>query len=274
MMTRAQSILPTTVIRQCVPHDGLRLKAWWEKGLGAQGAVRLAVRGMLTCVVCAAVTSTPAFADGACDAMPVTAAKVEWLGHDLSINGVPAQAAMLTIDASSKQIQNAYRDYWVAHHVPTHVMSDGHTLLLSAISSTCSYTLQIPANQGSPVKGLFSAMTLGQVNALPRTLRPANYPLPLGKVTLDMTSQDNGTVARTVQMTLPEASAADASSTYAERLARDGWHAVSGGPALSSPRTAPFGYALAMQKNGYRLDAAFTPASGSTTVVINVAFEE
>ncbi|MFT4065077.1 hypothetical protein [Paraburkholderia sp.] len=217
--------------------------------------------------------ATRAFAGDACDDMPVTGQKVEWVGHDMVINGTPTQVALITFDKSTSQIADAFRTYWVEHNVATHQMHNQKTLILSALSAQCSYTLQLPPNQSAPVRGLFSAMRLTDAQPLPRALRPDNYPLPMGKVLLDMTSNDDGIVARTVQMSLSEPSLAQASAAYADQLRKDGWHTVAAGPAIGRPNSAPFGQALSMQKNGYRLDAAFTQGRGSTSVVINVAYE-
>ncbi|WP_208626159.1 hypothetical protein [Paraburkholderia susongensis] len=217
--------------------------------------------------------ATRAVASDACDDMPVTGQKVEWVGHDMVINGTPTQVALITFDKSTSQIADAFTQYWVEHRVATHRMHNPKTLILSALSAQCSYTLQLPPNQSAPVRGLFSVMRLTDAQSLPRALRPGNYPLPMGKVLLDMTSTDGGIVARTVQMSLAEPSLAQASAAYADQLRKDGWHTVSAGPAIGRPNSAPFGQALAMQKNGYRLDAAFTQGKGSTSVVINVAYE-
>lgn len=217
--------------------------------------------------------ATRAFAGDACGDMPVTGQKVEWVGHDMVINGTPTQVALITFDKSTRQVADAFTQYWVEHRVATHRMHNPKTLILSALSAQCSYTLQLPPNQSAPVRGLFSVMRLTDAQPLPRALRPENYPLPMGKVQLDMTSNDGSTVARTVQMSLSEPSLAQASAAYADQLRKDGWHTVSAGPAIDRPHGAPFGQALSMQKNGYRLDAAFTQARGSTSVVINVAYE-
>jgi hypothetical protein len=242
----------------------------------AEGVSRASFsRGLRLLAVCcfAFGAATCAFAGDACDDMPVTGQKVEWVGHDMAINGTPTQVALITFDKSTSEIADAFTRYWVEHRVASHQMHNPKTLILSALSAQCSYTLQLPPNQSAPVRGLFSAMRLTDAQPLPRALRPANYPLPLGKVLLDMTSNDDGIVARTVQMSLPEPSLAQASAAYADQLTRDGWHTVSAGPAIGRPHSAPFGQALSMQKNGYRLDAAFTQARGSTSVVINVAYQ-
>jgi hypothetical protein len=242
---------------------------------GMRGAsLSLARRLRMLALCCVALgATTRAFADDACGDMPVTGQRIEWVGHDMVINGTPTQVALITFDKSTSQIADAFTRYWVEHRVATHQMHNPKTLILGALSAQCSYTLQLPPNQSAPVRGLFSVMRLTDGASLPRALRPANYPLPLGKVLLDMTSNDGGIAARTVQMSLPEPSLAQASAAYADQLRRDGWHTVSAGPAIGRPNSAPFGAALAMQKNGYRLDAAFTQATGSTSVVINVAYQ-
>jgi hypothetical protein len=220
-----------------------------------------------------AAATVPAFADGTCGDMPVTGQKVEWVGRDMVINGTPTQAALISFNLTSEQVADAFTQYWQQRGVATHRMHDKTMLLVSALSAQCSYTMELPLNQSAPVRGLYSVMQLGDAKTLPRTLRPSNYPLPAGQILLDMTSSDAGTTARTVQMSLPQASAQQASADYAARLKRDGWHTISGGPAVGRPNSAPFGYALAMQKDAYRLDAAFTPARGSTSVVINVSYQ-
>ena|GEM_PF-905976 len=240
---------------------------------GVSGASRARWPRLLALCCLAFAAASRAVAGDACDDMPVTGQKVEWVGHDMVINGTPTQVALITFDKSTSQVADAFTSYWVEHRVASHRMHNPKTLILSALSAQCSYTLQLPPNQSAPVRGLFSVMRLADGEPLPRALRSANYPLPLGKVLLDMTSNDGGIVARTVQMSLPEPSLAQASAAYADQLRQDGWHTVSAGPALARPHSAPFGQALAMQKNGYRLDAAFTQASGSTSVVINVAYQ-
>ncbi len=225
-------------------------------------------------VVCVlASAAAHALGDETCGDIPVAGEKVAWIGQDMVINGTPTQAALITFNLSSSQVADAFIQYWTQHGVAAHRMQDKSTLMISGISSQCSYTLQLPPGQSAPVRGLYSAMRLGEAKALPRMLRSANYPLPLGKILLDMTSNDGATVARTVQMSLPQASSQEASAAYAEQLKRDGWRTIAGGPAIGRSNRAPFGYAIAVQKDAYRLDAAFTQARGSTSVVINVSYE-
>jgi hypothetical protein len=212
-------------------------------------------------------------ADDACDDMPVAARKLQWIGHDMVINGTPTQAALLTFNLSSDQVADAFTQAWQKEGVATHRMQGKAVLMVSALTAQCSYTLELPTGQSAPVRGLFSAMQLGDAKALPRQLRPANYPLPAGQILLDMTSSDGGKLARTVQMSLPDASLQQATANYAAQLRRDGWHDVAAGPAINGAGSAPYGYALAMQKNAYRLDAAFTQSQSSTSVVINVTYE-
>jgi hypothetical protein len=223
------------------------------------------------CVLASAATA--AFADSTCGEMPVTGQKVEWVGRDMVINGTPTQAALISFNLSSNQVADDFTQYWQQRGVATHRMHDKTMLLVSALSAQCSYTMELPLNQLAPVRGLYSVMQLGEAKTLPRMLRPSNYPLPAGQIVLDMTSSDAGTIARTVQMTLPQASSQQASADYAARLTREGWHTISGGPAVARANSAPFGYALAMQKDAYRLDAAFTPGRGSISVVINVSYQ-
>lgn len=228
-------------------------------------------RGALACILtCAAVQ---AWADDVCGDMPVAADKVEWVGRDMAIDGTPTQAALITVNLSSNQVAATAVQFWRRRGIATHRMQNGPTLMVSALSAQCSYTLELPVNQAAPVRGLYSAMRLGQAKSLPRALRPANYPLPSGRIVLDMTSKDDGKIARTVQMLLPERSLEKASADYAAQLKRDGWHTIASGPSIGRPHSAPFGYALAMQKGGYRLDAAFAQARVSTSVVINVSDE-
>lgn len=229
------------------------------------------VKAIFACVLAGAAAH--ARADDTCGEMAVAGQKVEWIGHDMVVNGTPTQAALITFDLTSNQVAGAFTQYWQRRGVATHRMQDKSMLLVSALSAQCSYTLQLPLGQSAPVRGLYSAMRLGEAAALPRMLRPANYPLPSGQILLDMTSSDGGKLARTVQMSLPEPSLAQASTDYAQLLKRAGWHAIAGGAAVGSAGSAPFGYALAMQKDAYRLDAAFTQARGSTSVVINVSYE-
>lgn len=225
-------------------------------------------------VICALLgAAIHARADDACDDMPVAARKVQWIGHDMVINGTPTQAALLTFNRSSDQVADAFTQAWQAEGIATHRMQGKSMLMVSALTAQCSYTLELPSGQAAPVRGLFSAMQLGDAKALPRQLRPANYPLPAGRILLDMTSRDGGKLARTVQMSLPDASLREATANYAAQLRRDGWHDVAAGPAVDGPDRAPYGYALAMQKDAYRLDAAFTQARSSTSVVINVTYE-
>jgi hypothetical protein len=219
------------------------------------------------------VSPSPARAASDCDATPVKARKVEWVSSDMTLNGVPAEAAIVSYDRPVDDVEQAFTQYWKDHDTPTHAQRNQTTVLLSAIDEHCSYTLQLPLNQTAPVRGLFSVLRLDGQKALPNRLRPSNYPLPPGDVVLDMTSNDAGKIARTLQITLGDRSAAQASETYFNQLMREGWHLLARGPALAGTSPPGYGYALAVQKNGYRLDAAFASAKGTTTVMINVVYE-
>lgn len=223
--------------------------------------------------VAASTLSPPARAATDCDAIPVAASKVEWVSRDMALGGVPAEAAIVTYDRSVDDVEQAFTQYWKDHDTPTHAQRNQITVLLSAINEHCSYTLQLPLSKSVPVRGLFSVVLLNGQKALPGPLHPSRYPLPAGKVMLDMTSRDAGKIARTLQITLADRSVAQASQTYADRLIRDGWHMLARGPALAGRPLTAHGYALAVQKGGYRLDAAFTPTKGATTVMINVVYE-
>jgi len=205
-------------------------------GAARRGAALLRAAALAGALAGAAASAS---ADDACGGIALAARKVEWLGHDIVIDGAPAQAALLTFDLSSEQVAAAFAQAWRKQRFATRRRQDGSMLMVSALSAQCSYTLQLPP----------------------------------GRILLDMTSRDGGKLARTVQMSLPAASPAQASADYAARLRGDGWRVVAGGPAIGQAGAAPFGYALAMQKHAYRLDAAFARASGSTSVVINVSYE-
>lgn len=229
--------------------------------------------GLCVLGAAASMLSSAARATTDCEAMPVAASKVEWVSRDMALNGVPAEAAIITYNRSVDDVEQAFTQYWKDHDTSTHAQRNQIAVLLSAINEHCSYTLQLPLNQSAPVRGLFSVVQLDGQKALPGKLRPDNYPLPVGKVLLDITSSDAGKVARTLQITLADPSAARASQTYADQLTRAGWHVLASGPAFAGRPLAVNGYALAVQKGGYRLDAAFTPAKGATTVMINVVYE-
>jgi len=218
------------------------------------------------------LNALPAFADEACGKIPVTPEKAEWLGRDLVINGMQTDAAMMTFDASTDTISSQFRAFWQKEGAAARAIDTGHELLLSAIDKTCSYTLDVPVHANSPVTGLFSAARLSNdTPALPRALQPSAYPLPEGETVLDMVSHDSGSDARTVQMKLHDSSPERAAQSYAQRLVQQGWREVAQGSAMQPRSAAASGYALAMQKGGLRMDAAFSRQDGSTTAVINVS---
>ncbi|PFH21007.1 hypothetical protein [Burkholderia sp. JKS000303] len=206
-----------------------------------------------------------------CDDMPVHASKVAWAGQDLIINGVPTRAAMLTFDAPTSRIVDEFNAYWASRSAPTHAFVGRTRTLLSAVTQDCSYTLQIPTGDRVPTTGLFSAMRVDTKVSAPRVLGTDRYPLPPGRVDLDVTSHDANSQARTLQMTLPDASESHAAEAYAARLAEAGWRRLAQGPAPQRGGASAAGHAFAMQKNDIQLDASFISGGTTTKAVINVA---
>lgn len=229
-------------------------------------------RGFAVIALGLACIGTPAWADSACDDVPVKAKQVSWAGEDMVVNGLKMRAAVMTFSEPVSAVREAFLAYWRARNASMRAADDGKTLTLSAIDGQCSYTLQVLSNAQADYAGIFSVAHLDPEAArTPRVLQPSNYPLPEGRVVFDMQSQDGGNVARTVQLALTAVSARQAMGRYAQTLRQRGWRTLAAG-ASSYRRANPQGYALAMQKDGYRLDASFTDATGKTMVIVNVAF--
>lgn len=230
-------------------------------------------RTIAACVLgLACIIGSPAWADSACDDVPVKAKRVSWVGENLVVNGMKVRAAVMSFTEPVGSVREAFLSYWRVRDASMRATDDGKTLTLSAIDGQCSYTLQVLANGQAAYVGLFSAALLDPDAAkTPQELQPANYPLPEGQIVFDMQSQDGGIAARTVQLALRAISARQAMSRYAQTLRERGWRMLAAG-APSYRRANPQGFALAMQKDGYRLDASFSDATGKTMVIVNVAF--
>lgn len=225
------------------------------------------------CVLGLACTiGSSAWADSACDDVPVKAKRVSWVGENLVVNGMKVRAAVMTFTEPVGSVREAFLSYWRVRNASMRATDDGKTLTLAAIDGQCSYTLQVLANGQADYVGLFSAALLDPDAAkTPQELQPANYPMPEGQIVFDMQSHDGGIAARTVQLALTAVSARQALGRYAQRLREQGWRTLAAG-ASSYRRANPQGYALAMQKDGYRLDATFSDVTGKSMAIINVAF--
>lgn len=223
-----------------------------------------------------ACASASAWGDSPCHDLPATAKKVEWIGEDMMFNGMRLRTAIMTFSQPASVVRDAFMRHWRERGAATRVTDDGKMVLLSAIDQRCSYTLQMLSGVRTEVIALFGAVNLAEEerSPMPRALSPTNnYPLPQGKIVADMFSRDGGNLARSIQLVLSNTSVRQATTNYGETLRRQGWRLLAAGASTYRHINAP-GYALAAQKDGYRLDASFSNVSGEPTVFINVAFTE
>lgn len=216
-----------------------------------------------------------ASATDACTRKPLKPDAAAWLAEDTIVNGQPVAVATVSYRQGTAEVARRYREYWNEAGVPSRALRSAKGWLITAIEDECSYVLQLPEQGGRTTTGLFSAMRLRRAD-LPQPVDARAMPLPAGgRVMSDVVSRDPMAVARTVVVELDGSTARRAHDQYVAGLQDGGWRVLADAQA---PRIAgggtdrvAGGYAVAMQKEGYRLDATFLPAGGRTRAVINLA---
>jgi len=206
----------------------------------------------------------------ACDRQPVHAERVQMIGRDMLVNGVPASVYGLEFDGTPDDVSNAFRAFWTRSHVPATGRRDASGMLLAALDGMCHYVLVIaPRVEGSRTKGLMSVMRLDGTGAAHR-IGASTVPLPEGASAVsDVESRDGRQTGRTWLLEVSGATQ-DNAQRYARRLQEAGWRVVAQAPALrldGSQRA--MGDVLAMQRGSERIDAVFSNRNGRTEAVIH-----
>jgi len=235
-----------------------------------------AARARLACLLAAVAIVPHAYAASATDACsrpPLKPDAAAWLGEDTQVNGMPVAVASVSYKDSANEVARRYRAYWDDAGVASRALRSRKGWMITALEGECSYVLQLPEQPGmrGMTSGLFSVMRLRQAD-LPDPVGARAMPLPPGgKVLSDVVSRDPMAMGRTVVLDL-DGSARGTHQQYLARLRADGWRLLSdaAAPRLSG-RPSPEGYATALQKEGYRLDASFMPNGAATRVVLNLA---
>jgi hypothetical protein len=206
----------------------------------------------------------------ACSRQPVAAQRVQMLGRDMLVNGVPASVYGMEFDGSPDDVSNAFRAFWTRAHVPAVGRRNGSDLLLAALDGACHYVLVVPPRvDGAPTKGLMSVMRLDGAGTA-QHLDGADIPLPEGARTVsDVESRDGRQTGRTWVLEV-SGDMKDNAQRYAQRLQQAGWRVVAQSPALrldGSQRV--IGDVLSMRRGSDAIDAAFTNRKGQTEAVIH-----
>lgn len=235
-----------------------------------------------TRTVCVLLVSLLLFARGAdaasatdvCSRKPPKPDAASWLGEDMMVNGMPVSVAAVSYRDHAAEVAQRYRAHWDEARVASRALHNRQGWLITAVEGECSYTLQLPELPGANgmTSGLFSAMRVRRVDS-PRQVDAAAMPLPPGgNVILDVVSRDPMVVGRTVVVEL-DGSARSSRERYLSSLRTDGWRLLSdsAAPRMARRTGTRGGYAIALQKEGYKLDATFTPSGGATHAVINLA---
>ena len=220
-------------------------------------------------LICAALLAHAGNAHAACDKQPVKAERVQAVGLDMLINGVPTSVRALDFAGTADEVSSAFREFWTQEDVPAKGIRGPDGLVLSALDGACLYVLTIPdAQEGAPTKGTLSVMQISRQKAS-HAIAGSAIPLPEGTTISDVESRDPGQAGRTwlIQMS---GNASDNARRYANQLAQQGWSTVAQAPAFQLDGSGRvLGSALAMQRGNDRLDAIFTARNGQTEAVIN-----
>jgi hypothetical protein len=229
------------------------------------------VLSMFSIACAAALMPSSATAGGdTCNRQPVHAARVQMIGRDMLINGVPATVYGMEFGASPDDVSNEFRAFWTRAHVHAMGRRDASGLLLTALDGACHYVLVIPsAVEGAQTKGLMSVTRLDGADVSHR-IGVSLAPLPLGaRHVSDVESRDGRQTGRTWLLEI-DGDTKDNAQRYARQLEGAGWRTVARAPALTldgSQRAT--GDVLAMQRGGDRIDAVFSKRNGHTEAVIH-----
>ncbi|SDJ50347.1 hypothetical protein SAMN04487926_15621 [Paraburkholderia steynii] len=223
------------------------------------------------CAIVLSLMPLQAVASGqACDRQSVHAERVQMIGRDMLVNGVPTSVYGMEFDGTPDDVSDAFRTYWTRAHVPATGRRDASGTLLAALDGMCHYVLVIPPRvEGSRTKGLMSVMRLDGADAAHR-IGASTVPLPQGaRAVSDVESRDGRQTGRTWLLEV-NGDTKDNAQRYARRLQEAGWRIVAQAPALrldGSQRA--MGDVLAMQRGSERVDAVFSNHNGRTEAVIH-----
>ncbi|MDQ7978472.1 hypothetical protein QYH69_14575 [Paraburkholderia sp. SARCC-3016] len=238
--------------------------------------------GLCAALLCAPL---PHAAAAQCERIPVQPERVQVIGHDMLIDGIPTTVFDLQFTGSAHEVSDAFRAFWTREGVPAKARLESSGLLLSALDGPCHYVLQVaPVREGPHAKGLMSVMRLAGGDTT-HHIPDAAIPLPPGATRVsDVESRDPGQSGRTsiVRVT---GDAAQQARRYSDMLAAQGWSAIAIAPAYAVSGTANgaddgaidgaqqvAGTAIAMQRGSDRIDAVFSGGSGNgaTQAVIHL----
>ncbi|MCO5396868.1 hypothetical protein [Ralstonia soli] len=208
-----------------------------------------------------------------CARMPARPDAGAWVSQDTVVDGMPLAVMTVSYRGTPTEVVRRYKAYWDDAGIPSRGLRNKKGWIITATDGECSYVLQMPT-QPDPrgmASGVYSAMRLRHADA-PADVGSAALPLPLGgKVLSDVVSRDPMAVGRTVVVQL-SGSAARARDVYVANLQAAGWRVLTNTKALGKGGSASGrGYGMALQKEGYKLDAAFVPNGASTQAVLNLS---
>lgn len=208
-----------------------------------------------------------------CSRMPVRPDAGAWVSQDTLVDGMPLAVMTVSYRDTPAEVVRRYRAYWDDVGIPSRGLRSTKGWIVTATDGECSYVLQMPVQPGpgGMAAGVYSAMRLRHSDT-PTDIASAALPLPLGgKILSDVVSRDPMSVARTVVVKLG-GSPARARAIYIANLQAAGWRVLSDAKALAKASgAAGRGYGMALQKEGYKLDAAFVPNGASTQAVLNLS---
>jgi hypothetical protein len=226
----------------------------------------------------------PLTAAAHCDRFPVPPERVQVIGRDMLVNGMPATIYGLQFAGSANDVSEAFRAFWMREGVPAKARLESSSLLLTALDGPCLYVLTIaPVREGSRAKGLMSVMRLAGGDTAHRIPDDA-VPLPQGaKRVSDVESRDPGQAGRTWIVRVA-GDAAQQARRYSGLLAAQGWNAIATAPAYIVNDMANgavdhavdgiqqvAGTAVAMQRGNDRIDAVFSGGDGNNSNGATVA---
>jgi hypothetical protein len=242
-------------------------------------SMRLLARPVTTWTsLCAALFCAwqPLASAAQCDRFPVRPERVQVIGRDMLIDGIPATIFGLEFAGSANDVSEAFRAFWMREGVPAKARLDSSNLLLTALDGPCHYVLLIaPVREGPHAKGLMSVMRLAGGNTT-HSIADDAVPLPQGaKRVADIESRDPGQTGRTWVVRVA-GEAAQLARRYSAMLAAQGWTAIAIAPAYAVDGAVNdmvngavdraqqvAGTAIAMQRGSDRVDAIFTGSNGS-----------
>lgn len=239
----------------------------------ARASIKAAFLAALGSLCLAGAAHAASSAASQCARMPVRPDVGAWISQDTMVDGMPLAVMTVSYRNTPAEVVRRYKAYWDDAGIPSRGLRNTKGWLVTATDGECSYVLQMPA-QPDPrgmAAGVYSAMRLRHADT-PTDVGSTALPLPLGgKVLSDVVSRDPMAVGRTVVVQL-SGSAARARDSYITNLQAAGWRVLTNAKALGKASSASGrGYGMALQKEGYKLDAAFVPNGASTQAVLNLS---